>query len=580
MFDLIEHLLARCPALRVLATSREPLGIVGESVLRLDPLTGPDAAALFAERATDSGARLALERDWPVIDDICARVDCLPLAIELAAKHADHLALADLLRLLEDRLGLLVDESRGAVSRQRTLEATLRWSYELLDDDERHLLRHLSVLTGPFTMETAALVDALTDEITTARRLGALHRTSLLTFDHHTRRYRLLETVRAFALARLIEHDESDEAHQRLYDALMTHAPGPWRYSFSPEAMDRADDELDNLRGAFRWCASAGLSEAAAALAAAYGPMWFTTVRGNEALTWLVLDRAIDERLDLDARLAWRTAATYAAISVLDVAQLHETDERLRLVPPGHPAECPLRFAKVWMHIQTDRPRLRRELATVRDVAAGDPCWLANCDLLDGLTWVMDGRFPEAIEILQRAVARSGGLGSSNLQLNLAVALHLAGRHGDVGAIVADLDLARHAPTGFWGDAVGTLILVLDAVGREDLPAARQALGEILTITARRYARIKFAEGFAVVAGGIVAATAGHPEDALVIFATNRRLGLHVRYEGGGALADTYEARCLAEVTSQVAEQAARRAQDLTLDALVDMIREVADRPS
>ena len=212
-------------------------------------------------------------------------------------------------------------------------------------------------------------------------------------------------------------------------------------------------------------------SEAAAALAAAYGPMWFTTVRGNEALGWLVLDRAIDERLDLDARLAWRTAADL------------RRDQRRSTSPSStrpmsvcasyrqrHPAECPLRFAGVWMHIQTDRPRLRRELATVRDAAAGDPCWLANCDLLDGLTWMMDGRFPEAIEILQRAVARSGGLGSSNFQLNLAVALHLAGRHGDVGAIVADLDLARHAPTGFWGDAVGALILVLDAVGRRTSP--------------------------------------------------------------------------------------------------------------
>ena len=102
LLDAVSDLSSTCsPDARPSGCSRPHAnrsGIVGESVLRLDPLTGPDAAALFVERATDSGARLALERDWPVIDDICARVDCLPLAIELAAKHADHLPLADLLR--------------------------------------------------------------------------------------------------------------------------------------------------------------------------------------------------------------------------------------------------------------------------------------------------------------------------------------------------------------------------------------------------------------------------------------------------------------------------------------------------
>jgi predicted ATPase len=115
--------------------------------VRLNPLTVRDAAALFVERATDGGARLALERNWPIIDDICTRVDRLPLAVELAAKHADHLPLSRLLHLLADRFRLLVDESPRAVSRQRTLEAALRWSYELLDGDEKHLLRHLGVLT-------------------------------------------------------------------------------------------------------------------------------------------------------------------------------------------------------------------------------------------------------------------------------------------------------------------------------------------------------------------------------------------------------------------------------------------------
>jgi hypothetical protein len=266
--------------------------------------------------------------------------------------------------------------------------------------------------------------------------------------------------------------------------------------------------------------------------------MWFTTVRGNEALGWLVLPPEIDEQLELDARLAWRTAATYAAIGVVDMTQISAIDDLLRLVPADHPAWCPLLFARVWMDIRIDRPRLRRELPAVREVAGDDPSWLANCDLIEGLTWLLEGRFPEAIERLWRAVANSEESGSTIAHLNLAVALHLSGRHHDVRAIVADLDLHRRATTGLFGDVVGALLLVLDAVGRHDITAAQHALGKTLTITAQRYAHVTLAYGFAVVAAGIVAYTAGRPDEALTIFAATRSHHLDIRYEGGGVLTD------------------------------------------
>jgi DNA-binding SARP family transcriptional activator len=139
--ELVEDLFAGCPNVSLLATSREPLGIDGECVWRLPSLTSEDATALFVERATDGGARLVLERDLPFIGEICGRLDGLPLAVELAAKHAEHLALPRLRDLLEDRFRLLVGGSNRVLPRQRTLEATMMWSYELLDDDEKRLLR-------------------------------------------------------------------------------------------------------------------------------------------------------------------------------------------------------------------------------------------------------------------------------------------------------------------------------------------------------------------------------------------------------------------------------------------------------
>ena len=121
------------------------------------------------------------------------------------------------------------------------------------------------------------------------------------------------------------------------------------------------------------------------------------------------------------------------------------------------------------------------------------------------------------------------------------------------------------------------MVLVLEAVGRDDLHAARDALAETLAVTARRYAHVRFAYGFATVAAGIVAHTAGRPDQALTIFAATRRHRFDLRYEGGGALADAYEARCRHALPADDAERSTRRGETLTTDALVDMSYDVAE---
>jgi predicted ATPase len=580
--DLVEELLSACPHLTLLATSREPLGIDGESVWRLPTLTGDDSITLFIERATEAGAPPFRDGDVPLIEEICARLDRIPLAVELAATQAVHLPLPRVRDLLEDRFRLLVGGPRRALPRHRTLEATMTWSYELLHDDEQHFLRHLAVFTGAFTIDAAAFVAGSAGEALTitTHRLGALHHKSLVVFDTESGRYRLLETVRSFGRLRLAEADESEGANQRLYNWLMNQAPGPWRYSVSAESGGDADSELDNLRTALEWCAASGRRDAATVLAAAYGPMWFSTIRGNEGLGWMELPPGVDETLPLDARLAWRTAATWAAFAAFDVERMLAVDDHLRLVPDGHPALCPLLFAKAWTNTFTDRAEARRLLAEVRVAGGHDAWWTVNCDHLEALTWLMDGHIDEAIGLFAHAVELAERSGAPNAQMSMAIAYHLAGRHEDVTTIVAELELDKAPRDGYWGDLTAGLIVVIEAVGRADLASARRALAELLATTARRYPHVETAAGFGVQAAAMVAYLAGRPEDSLILLAGSRHHRLHLRFEGAFALGRVYLRRCRDAVSDDAAREATNLGESKSIDALLALAARVAERPT
>jgi len=577
--DLVEDLLSACPHLTLLATSREPLGIDGESVWRLPALTGDDSITLFIERAIEAGAPPFRGDDVPLIEEICARLDRIPLAVELAATQAVHLSLSRVRDLLEDRFRLLVGGARRALPRHRTLEATMTWSYELLHDDEKHLLRHLAVFTGAFTIDAAAFVAGAAGEAltSTAHRLGALHHKSLVVFDGESGRYRLLETVRSFGRLRLAEADETDGANERLYDWLMAQAPGPWRYSVSSESGGDGDGELDNLRTALVWCAASGRRDAAAVLAAAYGPMWFVTVRGTEGLAWLVLTSEDDETLPLDARLAWRTAATWAAAAAFDFERMLAVEDHLRLVPDGHPALCPLLFAKAWTHTFTDRAEARRLLAEVRVAAGDDAWWTANCDHLEALTWLMDGHLGTAIELLAHVVELADRFGVPNALTSMAIAFHLAERNDDVTSVVAQLKLDNAPQGGYWGDLTTGLIVVIEAVGREDLASACRALSQLLATTSRRYPHVETAAGFGVQAAAIVAYLAGQLEHSLTLLAGSRRHRLHLRFEGAYALGRVYLRRCRDEVAEDAAGEATRIGESMSIDALLALATRIAE---
>jgi predicted ATPase len=221
---LCAELLAACDDLRVLATSREPLRVVGEARYRLGPLAVPDpgdlagaagaeAVVLFADRARQADAHFVLDgRTGPLVARLVARLDGMPLAIELAAARAEALGVAGLLDRLEDRFALLAGGDRLAPSRQRSLAAAVEWSYRLLEEDERRVFRAVSVFPGPFTLEGAEAVAGMDAGLAVLRLVDCSLLVPPQTGGDGRPRYVMLETLRAYGTKLLAETGEQEEA--------------------------------------------------------------------------------------------------------------------------------------------------------------------------------------------------------------------------------------------------------------------------------------------------------------------------------------------------------------------------------
>jgi predicted ATPase/class 3 adenylate cyclase len=204
-----QRILSACPNARVLATSREPLGIGGEHLFRMPSLAEPDAVALFVDRAEAAVGEFKLtRRNAPIVADIVRRLDGIPLAIELAAPKLRVLQLDEISKRLDERFELLAGGSRTALPRQQTLRALIDWSYDLLDDSERALLQQIAVFPSSWTLEAAcAVCGEGASEPDVLRPLSRLVDKSLVSVEQDgvSRRYRMLETTRQYALERLNE---------------------------------------------------------------------------------------------------------------------------------------------------------------------------------------------------------------------------------------------------------------------------------------------------------------------------------------------------------------------------------------
>jgi predicted ATPase len=288
--DLAVAILASSATVKILATSREGIGVANEQLRRVSSLDVGAAVQLFVERAQSMDAGASAE-ELTAVQDVCRRLDGIPLAIELAASRMASMTAAEVRDRLDDRFKLLVGSRRG-VERHQTLRQAVAWSYDLLDDAEKVLLERCSVFSGGFDLESACAVAGFDDldDYAVLDLLDALVRKSLLIADRSSGRTRfsMLETIRQFAEEQLVAHGEIAEvrtAHASHFAAREADVLALWDSPRQREAFDWFTIELANLRTAFRWVADRGDLDDAATIAtyAAFLGYW---VENYEPIAW------------------------------------------------------------------------------------------------------------------------------------------------------------------------------------------------------------------------------------------------------------------------------------------------------
>ena len=295
--ELAEELLRRCPALRLIATSREALRVGGETVWTVPPLATDDAVRLFVDRAHAAGAPVELSDEHrATVTEICARLDGLPLAIELAAARTRAFPLAQIRARLDDRFRLLTGGSRTALPRQQTLRAVVDWSYELLFDNEQRVFERLAVFPGGCDLATAEGVCAGEDidAADVADHLHALVDKSLIVAVTKAEdlRYTQLQTLAHYGIERLTERGDAARIRDAManhYAALCAQSAAAYIGDGQRAWLTAIDREHDNLRAALEWAVAN--DDAATALTIAGGTSWPHWLAGMaiEGKRWLDL---------------------------------------------------------------------------------------------------------------------------------------------------------------------------------------------------------------------------------------------------------------------------------------------------
>lgn len=327
--ELADLILTNSPDLSLLATSREALDVEGEQSWRVPSLSVPhgsdiatsESVSLFKARAQAVRADFDLSpANVDAVTRICLRLDGLPLAIEFAAARVAHMSPEEIADRLSDMFTLLSGGRRRRVQRQQTLEATLDWSYELLSESERVLLRRLAVFPGTFSLPAA---EAICGQRNLARLqvldlLGSLVAKSLVTSDNRDGKthYRLIEPVRAYAAEKLREAGEADAFRGQHRDWFLA-----WLRTISwEEALFGARGEVEgldadesNIRAALEWSESEGRSDLILAMAARASSLWTTYGHAEEGYRWLTAGRPEEIDLTTEERVTAMAVAAWAA---------------------------------------------------------------------------------------------------------------------------------------------------------------------------------------------------------------------------------------------------------------------------
>ncbi|MEY2424324.1 MAG: hypothetical protein QOI95_4391 [Acidimicrobiaceae bacterium] len=452
--EVAEDLLRRCPALRLLATSREGLRVGGETIWPVPPLAADDAVSLFVARAQAAGAPLELSDDHrTVIADICSRLDGLPLAIELAAARTRAFPLQQISARLNDRFRLLTGGSRTALPRQQTLRAVVDWSYELLFDDEQRVFERLSVFPGGCDLATAEAVcadDAIAaDDV--ADLIHALVEKSLVIAVPRGDglRFTQLQTLCQYGRERLTERGDAvrvRDAMAKHYAELCAQSAAAYRGDQQRVWLTAIDQEHDNLRAALEWAVAN--DDAATALTIAGGTSWPHWLAGMviEGKRWLDDAFACEGEVDECTRALGLTGR-----GLLDfLAGVRDTDDDLEAAIEiferhGDIASMALAYSfyAEQPNARGDRDEARRRRLVVVDFygeAPEHPFELAARSYSLGKLALLDGDLAEA-EVHYRAAAAWFALIDRPVMLSMTldVVADFDERAGDYGAAVRGL---------------------------------------------------------------------------------------------------------------------------------------------
>ena len=490
---LVESLLAACPQLAVLTTSREALGSPDEAILRLAPLALPAAAPdadpgqapavrLFVDRARAAQPAFKLTPPLvPAVTQVCRRLDGIPLAIELAAVRLQSLPLDQLAARLDDRFALLTGPPGASLPRHQTLQATFDWSHDLLEVAERVVFRRLAVLAGPWTAETAAAIctgEGL-DADTVRSGLAQLVRKSLVLEEpgEGAPVYRWLETIRQYAWDQLEAAGELQWARNRhlaCFLRLAEAAAPQLRGATQAAWLGRLEVEHDNLRAALGWALAEEKVDAAARLSGALWGFWYAHSHLSEGRRWLEAVLAAGGALGPVLRAqVLNGAGVLAYMQGARMRAVARLDESLTLLrPTGDKAAIAGALNSLAAVVQDlgDYPRavalLEESLALKRQLGDG---WGTAASLGNlGLVAQEQGDYPRAQTLLRESLAlfrtQEDTLGIANTLSNLgSVAL----AQGDIPAA---LQLCREG-LALWaalGDKAGiaqTLEQLADAAG-------------------------------------------------------------------------------------------------------------------
>jgi predicted ATPase/class 3 adenylate cyclase len=408
----LANLLRLCPNLKLLTTSRAPLRIGGEQEYEVPPLPGPEAVELFTQRA--SQVRPGFDPDEEVAE-ICQRLDGLPLALELAAARVKLLSPEQILERLEHRLELLTAGAREAPERQQTLRATIEWSYELLNGEEKQLFAHLAVFAGSFDLRAAEHVCEADIDL-----LGSLVDKSLLRRTEE--RFFILETIREYADERLVASGSeraSRNRHARYFLELVPPSEEALIGVEAAEWMARLRADNDNLHRALVWSFGEGEREIGVRLTGSLVPFWWFDGRWAEGRHWLEYALPISESMPDDARrLVLNGAGELARFegdydrAVALKEQLLEFQRSLGLEQDWLTAAILSDLAQIAAEQrQFGRARKLNEEAIATRHALGDSSGIAHALHGAGEAAMAEGCWEEARVFLEEALERSLDLG-------------------------------------------------------------------------------------------------------------------------------------------------------------------------